>query len=136
DCELLFERDGMTIVGRSGTILGTRMSGVRVSIPELAVPSRHLLINGLAAGPSAEFLKFIETSPVRDRVGGMTDHLQVAGNGTLHLKIDMPLDDLLETKVAGEFAFAGNNIEVHPDLPAVEGASGGFAFTDSGFTLR
>jgi uncharacterized protein YhdP len=65
DGELHFERDGMTIVGRSGTILGTRISGVRVSIPELSVPSRHLLISGQAAGPSAEFLKFVETSGPR-----------------------------------------------------------------------
>jgi len=134
--ELQFERDGIAIVARGGTILGTRLSGVRVSIPELAVPSRHLLISGQAAGPSAEFLKFVATSPVRAKVGGMTDHLQVAGNGRLRLKIDMPLEDLSATKIAGEFDFAGNNIEAHPQLPAVERATGGFAFTDSGFTLR
>ena len=136
DGELQFERDSMTIVGRSGTILGTRISGVRVSIPELAVPSRHLLISGQAAGPSAEFLKFIETSPVRAKVGGMTDQMQAAGNGTLRLKMDMPIEDLPQTKIAGEFDFAGNNIEVHPHLPTIEHASGGFTFTDSGFTLR
>jgi uncharacterized protein (TIGR02099 family) len=134
--ELHFERDSMTIVGRSGTILGTRLSNVRVSIPELSAPAAHLLINGQAAGPAGEFLKFIAASPVQGMVGGMTDTLQISGNGTLRLKIDLPIEDPKATRIAGEFDFAGNSIEVHPHLPAIERAAGGFAFTDAGFTLR
>ncbi len=134
--ELHFERDSMTIAGRSGTILGTRVANVRVSIPQLAVPVSHLLINGQAAGPAGEFLKFIAASPVQGMVGGMTDTLQMSGNGTLRLKIDLPIEDPKATRIAGEFDFAGNTIELGPQLPAIERAAGGFAFTDAGFTLH
>lgn len=134
--ELQFERDSMMIVGRSGTILGTRVANVRVGIPELSAPVSHLLINGQATGPTAEFLKFVAASPVRRMVDGMTDPLQVSGNGTLRLRIDLPIEDPEATKVAGEFDFAGNNIELHPQLPTLQRAAGGFAFTDAGFTLR
>ena len=133
--ELQFERDSMTIVGRTGTILGTRLSNVRVSIAELGVPSPHLLVNGHAAGPTAQFLKFIEASPVRRMVGSLTDSVSAAGEGSLRLKIDLPLDEPPATKVAGEFQFAGNTVMV-AQLPAIERVTGGFSFTDAGFTLQ
>jgi uncharacterized protein (TIGR02099 family) len=133
--ELQFERDGMTIVGRSATILGTRLSNVRVTIPEFSVPVSHLLISGQAAGPTPEFLKFIETSPVRSMVSGMTDNIRASGNGRLHLTVDMPIEDLQSTKIAGEFDFAGNTIEPG-QLPPIERASGKFTFTDAGFTVQ
>ena len=134
--ELQFERDGMTIVGRSGTILGTRIANVRVGIPELAAPAPHLLVSGQASGPTEQFLKFVETSPVRRMVGGLTDGLGASGEGSLHLKIDLPLDEPPATKVAGDFHFANNSVALGRQLPAIGRASGGFSFTDATFTLQ
>jgi uncharacterized protein (TIGR02099 family) len=132
--ELQFERDGMTIAAHSATILGARLANVRVSIPQFSVPVSHLLINGQAAGPTPEFLKFIDTSPVRGMVGGMTDSIRASGNGRLHLTLDMPIEERQSTKLAGEFDFAGNTIEL-ARLPSIERASGKFRFTDAGFTV-
>ncbi|MEA3192179.1 MAG: hypothetical protein QOD26_512 [Betaproteobacteria bacterium] len=134
--ELQFERDGMVIAGRGGTILGARLANVRVSVPELAAPTRHLLISGQAAGPTAEFLKFIEASPVRRMTGGMTDNFQAAGSGTLRMKIDLPIEDLAATKVEGEFNFGSNTLILDRQLPTIERASGSFGFTDAGFNLH
>jgi uncharacterized protein (TIGR02099 family) len=134
--ELQFERDSMTIVGRGGTILGTKLANVRVSIPELSAPITHLLINGQAAGPTAEFLKFIATSPVRNMVDGLTDTIQASGGGALRVKLDLPLEDMPSTKVAGEFDFTNNTINPGPDLPAIARASGSLSFTDASVTVR
>ena len=134
--ELQFERDSMTIVGRSGAILGARLANVRVSIPELSAPIAHLLINGQAAGPTAEFLRFIADSPVRRMVDGLTDTIQASGNGVLRLKIDLPVEEPSATKVAGDYDFTGNEIALGPHLPKLERISGGLAFTDSSFNVR
>jgi len=135
DGEMQFERDSVTVAGRGGTILGTRLSNVRVNIPELAAPSPHLLISGQAVGPTAEFLRFIQESPVRNTTGGMTERIEAAGSGVLRVKVDLPLDDLASTKVAGDFDFSGNRVTLG-QLPAIERASGSLGFTDAGFNVN
>jgi uncharacterized protein (TIGR02099 family) len=133
--ELQFDRDSMVIAGRGGSVLGAHLANVRVSIPELSKPSRHLVISGQAAGPTGEFLKFIQQSPVRRTTGGMTDNIEAEGHGALRLKIDLPLADPAGTKVAGDFNFAGNTVMLG-QLPTIERASGGFSFTDAGFQVH
>src|SRR6185503_15035857 len=133
--DLQFERDGMLIIGRSGTILGARVGSARVSIAELDSPSKRLLISGQASGASAEFLRFIAESPLRRKLEGVSDNLRVSGSGALRLKIDMPLNELPATTVAGDFQFSGNTITV-AQLPSIERAAGGFGFSDSGFSVH
>jgi uncharacterized protein (TIGR02099 family) len=134
--ELLFERDRMEIVGRSGHIQNAALANVRVSIPHLADPSPLLTIAGQADGATADFLKFIELSPVRSMIRGVTDPMSASGRGKLRLKLDLPLKDLPKTRVAGEYEFAGSNLSVHPQLPPIERAAGKLAFTESTLSVQ
>jgi uncharacterized protein (TIGR02099 family) len=137
DAELLFERDRMQIVARSASVLGAKLANVRVSIPSLLAPLRHLLVEGQADGPTSEFLKFIESSPVQRMIGGCTDGMIAEGRGKLALKLDLPLGDLASTKVEGEFGFAANTVTIpHGNLPPIEAAGGRVSFTQSSLALR
>ncbi|MGQ0653323.1 MAG: YhdP family phospholipid transporter, partial [Betaproteobacteria bacterium] len=136
DADLRFERERMEISGRSGTVFGARLAAVRVVIPDLDAPSQMLTVTGQADGPTSEFLRFIEASPVKRMTGGMTATLGAAGNGRLRIRLDIPVQDLPATRVAGEYELLGNNVAIHPQLPAVERAAGKVAFTDSGFTVN
>jgi len=134
--ELNFERDRMEIVGRSGSILGAQLSNVRVAIPSLGTRERHVQVSGQADGPTAEFLKFIQSSPLRETAGAFTTDLRAAGRGKLRLKLDLPLAALPKTRVAGDYEFAANDVSVLPWLPPIEAASGRLAFGESSFTLH
>jgi len=134
--ELNFEREKMEIIARSGAILGARLANVRVSIPNLRTPDRHLLVNGQADGPSDEFLKYLASSPLRDKVGTFVTSMKADGRGRLRLHLDLPLADLPKSKIAGEYDFTGNQVTLVPWLPPVDQAQGRFSFTDSSFTLH
>jgi uncharacterized protein (TIGR02099 family) len=134
--ELLFERDRMEIRAKSGAILGTRLSNVRVSIPSMLAPQTHLAVAGEAQGPTSEFLRYIGSSPVREMIGGFTDRMGAGGAGRLSLKLEMPLEDLRYTRVAGNFELIDNLVNLHPELPPVERASGKVSFTESGLTVH
>jgi len=136
DGELLFDRDAMTIVGRSGSVYGAKLSDVRVGIPSMKAPQKLLTISGTAEGPSGAFLAYIAGSPVRAMVNGVTDAMRASGRGTLALKLELPLVDLAATKVAGEFRFADNNLTLMPQLPSIEHAGGMVSFTGSSLTVH
>jgi uncharacterized protein (TIGR02099 family) len=135
DAQLLFEREKMEIVGRSATILGAKLANVRVGIPKLA-PGAHLLVSGHAEGPTGEFLKYVESSPVRRMIGGFSDGMSAVGRGKLALKLDVPLAEPDATKLAGEYEFLSNTLLVHPHLPPLERATGKLGFTESSSTVQ
>ena len=136
DAELLFERDRMEIVARSATILGARASNVRVAIPAMLAPQVHIQVSGLAEGPTGEFIKYVESSPVQAMIGGATEGMLAEGRGKLRLKLDFPLGQPEGTRVAGDFELVSNSVIVSPRLPPIERASGRLSFTESGFALR
>ena len=137
DAELLFEADRMEITARSASILGARVSGARVSIPSFFAPSTHLLVDGGAEGPTGEFLKYVEQSPVGDMIGGGTKGIAAIGNGKLALKLDLPLGKLGDARVSGRFEFAANEITLpYANLPAIDRAKGSVTFSEKGFALH
>jgi uncharacterized protein (TIGR02099 family) len=134
--ELVFERNRMQLAGRGGSILGVALANVDVAIKRLGEPDPHLEVNGEAEGATADFLRFIEATPVRRMSGGFTDALSASGRGRLRLKLDLPLADPGRTQVAGEYELAGNDVVVHAGLPAIEGATGRVGFTESTVTVN
>ena len=134
--ELTFERDRMEIVGRSGSILGAQLSNVRVVMPTLRGPERHVAVSGQADGPTAEFLKFLHASPLRETGAAFVGGMKADGRGKLRLKLDLPLAELAKTRVSGEYDFGANQVTVLPWLPPVEAASGRVTFGEAGFTLH
>ena len=136
DASLRFEGDRMEIAGRSGMILGARLSNVRVAIPKMEPDGTHVLVSGNAAGPTGAFLQYVSASPVAGMTGEFTEGMSATGQGRLSLKLDLPLAQMDEATVAGEFAFSANDIAVHEDIPRIDRAGGKVTFTQSGFMLH
>ena len=131
--DLVFRGGRMNVYARQGSIFGVRLSRVQVEIPDLLHANEVLNISGDAEGPTAEFLAFIDKSPVAGMINQFTDGWQAQGSGKLALKLSLPLraSASANTRVAGTYQFAANNIAIAPELPAVEQAGGRIEFTES-----
>lgn len=136
DAELSFRRNRMDIAGKSGSILGTAVHDVTVSIPALGSRSPRVLVSGQAHGPTANFLQFLRASPLRTSAGRFTEAMSASGEGKLRLKLELPLADLRNTKVAGEYQLAGNEVTLARNVPPLTQAQGSVAFTESTLALR
>ena len=125
---------GMEIKASAGRILGARLADVKVVIPDFDVPEEQLLVEGHASGPTAEFLRFIEQSPVAATIDHFTEGMSAQGDGRLELSLDLPLRHIDATRIKGRYHFDQNRISFVQGLPPATGVRGHLDFTESSVT--
>ncbi|MEO8346408.1 MAG: YhdP family protein [Betaproteobacteria bacterium] len=129
DADLRFEGSRMTIDATRGRSLGTQLGPTKAEIPDLGASFPLLTVTGDAAGPTSEFLRYIEQSPVAGWIGHATEGAQATGNGKLQLKLTLPLGKDDGSKVAGGYQFLANELRF-PDIPVLAKVNGRIAFTE------
>lgn len=129
DGELLFEGTRMLITGKQAKMFGVTLRNVQAEIKDLLLPNELLEIRGTASGPTADFLKFIEASPVGERIDHFTAAMQGEGKGELEMAMTLPLRKLENTRITGNYRFDGNRLIVDSDLPPLTDVRGQLGFT-------
>jgi uncharacterized protein (TIGR02099 family) len=127
--DLLFEGTRMLIQANKGNILGVGAGPVTAEIADLGAAEEQIVIQGHAAGPTADFLKFIEASPVGAHIDHFTEDMKALGEGDLRLRLDMPLRHVADTKVDGYFRFVNDQVVPDPDMPVLTDVNGELHFT-------
>jgi len=122
---------GMKINASKGKILGAKLSGVTVEIPDFETHEEMLLVRGVAQGPTGEFLRFIDQSPVAEQIDRFTDGMKAVGNGHLDLELDIPLRHALDTHMRGTYHFQNNQLQPIPDLPPLTQVNGRLQLTEN-----
>ncbi|WP_091937813.1 YhdP family protein [Propionivibrio dicarboxylicus] len=130
---LRFEGKSMVVDAQRGSILGAKLSRTRAEIPDLDAQDPIILVKGQADGATSEFLKFIDQSPVAERIDRFTDTMQAVGNGHLDLSLKIPLDEkkLGEAKIDGAYRFQNNEVTVDTALPPLRQVNGSVQFSGS-----
>ncbi|MBV2234527.1 MAG: TIGR02099 family protein [Sterolibacterium sp.] len=126
---LEFIGNRMVIRADSARIAGVKLNEVMAEIADLSADENLLRITGKASGPTSDFLDFIEHSPVGASIDHFTEDMKAQGNGFLDLKLLLPLQQLASAKIVGSYRFAGNRIDVDPDLPTLANVYGQLNFT-------
>lgn len=129
--ELAFVGRRLNIASPRARVSGVQLAGVTGTIQDYVGHDEQLVIEGQAAGPLGDFLRFIAQSPVREYMEGATDGWSGDGGAKLSLHLDLPLRNMDRSKVAGTFQFAGNMVNMGPDEPLLSDVNGRIAFTES-----
>ncbi|CAN7540939.1 YhdP family protein [Massilia sp. LjRoot122] len=137
DGRIEFDRARMEIRGDSLRTMGVALSNVKAVIPDLGAREQMLLeIDGNAAAPLQEFLRYVAASPVPGWIGHFLDDTRGGGNARLGLKLRMPLAHLADTKVQGGLQLLGNDVSLFPELPVLQAAEGRVDFWERGVALN
>ena len=134
--ELLFSGQRMLITGKSGRIFGVGLREVRAEIADLADLDELLTVSGKATGPTSDFLRFIEASPVGERIDHFTEEMKAEGSGELDLKLRLPLRKLAGSTVEGSYRFDGNRLTVDNDLAPLTEVRGALRFSTDHLEAR
>ena len=131
--DIRFEGLGMVVDAHQGNIFATKIGKTRVEIPDFEIDVPILHVNGQVDGPTAEFLKFIDRSPVARRIDNFTEDMRASGNGHLDLKLKIPLDEarIDESTVDGLYRFKNNEVTVDTALPPIRQVNGSLQFSGS-----
>jgi uncharacterized protein (TIGR02099 family) len=127
--DLTFRNRHMSVTVSSAKMLGVELTDVSAEIPDLVSNDEQLHVDGHADGPTAEFLKFIRQSPVRDMIDHFADDVHATGNGKLALTMDLPLRRLKDVRLDGKYQFVGNRLAFGTAVPPLEKFSGQLQFT-------
>ncbi|HYG31616.1 MAG TPA: YhdP family protein, partial [Methylophilaceae bacterium] len=131
--DMLFHGTRMELNATEGNLLGNRITQAQVVIPVLNATQPVLTVNGQAQGPVNEGIRYVNSSPIRETMGGFTDALQASGNGKLNLQLTVPLHNVAATRFKGAYTVSNGSL-ASPDLPTLTRVNGKVDFTES--TLR
>ncbi|SUA92052.1 YhdP family protein [Pandoraea pulmonicola] len=132
---LRFDADKLHIAIDSGTVFGVTLTQVLGDIDNLGQDDSTLTLKGDARGPAADFVKYLNSSPVGHWIGDFTDETRANGTTQLALQLSMPLEHTDRSKVTGRARFLRNDIMLIGGLPTFGAVDGELAFTERGISL-
>jgi uncharacterized protein (TIGR02099 family) len=130
-----FRGRSMLIDAKSARIIGTAVGPVRVEVKDFKTPL--LQVKGDVAADAGKMLSFLPQSPLRTDYAGLVDALKLQGPAKLDLRLDIPLDDLEATQVAGVVSVDGRTQLNHAKLPEpITALTGQVRFSNDGLSAR
>jgi uncharacterized protein (TIGR02099 family) len=136
NAELLIHGRELSVLVTSGKSAGVQLQSVKVNVPDLLSDDLMLKISGEAKAANKRALEFIQASPVRGYLGNFTDGMTASGNGILGLKLDIPLQGMQKTKVAGNYHFIDSEVNLGESIPTVNKVNGDLVFTESSVSTQ
>ncbi|HEX7971460.1 MAG TPA: DUF3971 domain-containing protein, partial [Thiobacillus sp.] len=125
---LLFQGRTMEVTAGQARIYAVALPQVKAVIPDLLHHDEQLIVDGQAAGPIQDFIRFANTSPVGEWLRGFTDALDGSGPMKLALELRVPLRRSHDTTLAGRLSFLGDTL-LPAGLPRLDQARGDIDFT-------
>ena len=137
--ELHIDRVALHIGSASGRVSATpqlRAAQADARIANFMAEKPRLQVQAQVNGPASDALAFVNRSPLLGMTGEALRRATITGPADVRFELDLPLDDVEDTKVKGVVRFARNDLRVTPDTPWLEAASGVLQFTERGFQLN
>ncbi len=135
--DLLFHGGRMDVNISHGDVFGMQLKPVHAVIPDLETPGKEVLnVTGVATGPTAGMLRFINRSPLAKKVGDVTERMRSRGKGRLTLTLNMPLNHVDDTHVSGGYQFIDNRIDGSSGAPVLNQVNGTLHFNEASVTAN
>ena len=126
--DIVFAAERMQLNVKSARSLGANVRNVVADIPDLIAEENVVMLRGLASGPTGEFLRYIESSPVGASIDNFQRMIVAEGNGLLDLNLNLPLARIEQSKILGSYRIDDNRVRID-DLPWISNVRGQLQFS-------
>ncbi len=131
---IAFRGSRLELTGNAGGVFGASLSSATAVIPDLDSPVVE--VGCEAEGPTSDFLRYVQESPIEERIGEFIDGIRASGRGRMSLRVEVPLHKIADTQVSGVYAFSDNTLDPGEGLPVLGQLSGQLKFTRDDVSLR
>lgn len=131
-----FDRAKMEIKAESATSLSADLLKVKAVIPDLLSHNAILNIEGNVSSGLQGMLQYVSASPVDGWLGHFLQQTKATANAQLSLKLQLPLNHIIDSKVQGVLQFANNETVLQPGIPVITGLNGKLDFNEKGLNLN
>jgi uncharacterized protein (TIGR02099 family) len=132
----IFDRARMEINADTAKTLGADLRKVKATIPDLLSDKPLLTIDGNASAPLQTMLAYVAASPVDGWLGHFLSESRASAAANLNLKLQLPLQHLVDAKVQGILQLLNNDVVLQPGIPLVTGLNGKLEFNEHGVNLN
>ncbi|WP_372659588.1 YhdP family protein, partial [Hydrogenophaga sp.] len=135
--ELVLDRASLQIKGvesRLENAPGVRLNQAQIGVADL-VHTPTLVVSARAQGPAGEVLGFVRQSPLNSMMGEALSQARMTGPADVQFRLQLPLNEVVNTRVQGTVQFVGNDVQISPDSPLLARATGTLGFSERGFSV-
>jgi len=127
DIELDFLNDGLFMKSDEVSLGGVKGRNLAAAIPDYR--EEKLLIDADINGPGKEVGPYFNETPLKDSLGATLDELQLSGDVSARLHLDIPLDGEMTT-AKGEVKLRDNSLFIKPLNSTLHKLNGNFSFVN------
>lgn len=127
DIELDFLNDGLFMKSDEVSLGGVTGRNLAAAIPDYR--EEKLLIDADISGPGKEVGPYFNETPLKDSLGATLDELQLSGDVSARLHLDIPLDGEMTT-AKGEVKLRDNSLFIKPLNSTLHKLNGNFSFVN------
>ncbi|HEY4318627.1 MAG TPA: YhdP family protein [Herbaspirillum sp.] len=132
---IAFDRGGLAIHADTARTNGVDVSDVSATVTDLYNQKALLAITGNASGAMQNLVGYVNASHVSDWIDHFTEDTTATGDGRLQLKLELPLNHIVDAKVGGTLQFMNNDVVLQDIIPMIYRANGKLSFDENGFSL-
>ena len=129
--KLVIQGKRLEVTVPTAMTVGGSLKNISVVLPDIKSPGLLLQVRGEAVGETKYGLDFIQKSPVRGYIDGLTDNITSSGNGNLNLQVDIPLRGSKPAMVSGRYHFFDNEVSLGKSVPILHKVNGDLLFSES-----
>ncbi|WAH54372.1 AsmA2 domain-containing protein YhdP [Pseudescherichia vulneris] len=127
DIELDFLNDGLFMKSDEVSLGGVKGRNLTAAIPDYL--KEKLLIDADISGPGREVGPYFNETPLKASLGATLDELQLDGDVSARLHLDIPLDGEITT-AKGEVNLRNNSLFIKPLNSTLHNLNGNFSFVN------
>lgn len=106
-----------------------------VTIPDMTADDVYLLADGEASGLTANFMQYLQKTPISELIGNLPNRLAAIGSGQVSLHLKIPFVNPKKTEVNGSYAFKNNSLKFDLPIPPLSNTTGKLYFTERGIKI-
>ena len=129
--KLVIQGKRLEVTAPTAMTVGAALNDISVVLPDIKNLGLSLQVRGESVGETKNGLNFIQQSPVRGYIDGLTDNITSGGNGNLNLQVDIPLRGSKPAIVSGRYHFNDNEVSLGKGVPILHKVNGDLLFSES-----